>query len=209
MPIHKPTRVARSSNDEVTLAPVTLDEVKGQAIIEHDDDNPKVRALTKAAIRWVEKYTGRPLSGTWYAFYTRFPGDRLLELPWASVVSIDEVAYVASGGEVFVEFTAPLQYRTEVDSDQDFARVYLLEGVDWPEINDDYRGGAVRVEATLGYAAADVGAEQGVPEDIKLAIEILATHFYDNPQAVGTLQDAEAPFSVISLLDDFRLFEFK
>jgi uncharacterized phiE125 gp8 family phage protein len=191
------------------LTPVSLDEVKGHAIIEHDDDNPKVRGMAKAAIRWVEKYTGRPLSGVWYAFYSRFPGDRLIELPWASVVSIDEVAYVATGTEAFAVFAAGGNYRTEVDSDQDFARVYLLDGIDWPSINDDYRGGAVRVQATLGYLAADADKEQGVPEDIKLAIQILTTHFYDNPQAVGTLQDAEAPFSVLSLLEDYRLFEFK
>jgi uncharacterized phiE125 gp8 family phage protein len=58
----------------------------------------------------------------------------------------------------------------------------------------------VEINFTAGYGAL----ASAVPERLKLAIKILTAHYFENREALSTLDLKEVPLSVATLIADFR-----
>lgn len=154
-------------SDEV----ITLDDAKAHAKIAHGSDNEQLLAWIAAATRKVEHDTEMALlTQTWDLAVRAFPSPTgVIALPLRPVQSVTSVTYYSGAG-------APLtlsagQYALDASLD----RIALTFGGSWPTDLWSDRPAVVRFIA--GYASpADV------PEDLKLAVKLLVTHYSEERQ---------------------------
>lgn len=183
--------------------PVTTAELKSWLRIEHSSDDTDIAALGLAARRLVESYLGRQLvTATWrltldgfpwpggWAYLevpTLFPDPHTIRLPKAPLQSVTSVEYYDLTGTL--QTLAADTYN--VDAAHDPGRILLAMGKVWPVTQ--LRPGAVRVTFVAGY-----GNAAAVPEELKLAIKMLAAHWYERRGDDDGQQ--ELPLAVRSLL---------
>lgn len=146
--------------------PITVAEAKAHAKIEHSAEDALITRLITAARQRVEKATGRALiTQEWSATLPRWPavldGERhrrirLANFPIDSVdaVIVDDVAIAASF------------YRLDGRD--------LLVSIDVTDSEGEIDDTGVVIEFTAGY-----GAAADVPEDLRLAVKMLAAHLYE------------------------------
>lgn len=170
--------------------PVTLDEMKKHLRIDFDAEDETIAAYLLAAIERAETISGRTLiNSTWKysldAFPALLPGeyqppvratiDRILsawanafviELPKPPLSDVQSVKYAASSNDL-VELDKSLYV---VDSDNDPGIIYPIINTYWP--TTQAVPNAVQITYTAGY--------DNVPEKYKLAIKMMAAHFYNN-----------------------------
>jgi uncharacterized phiE125 gp8 family phage protein len=162
--------------------PVTVDEVKAQGRIIGTEEDTLIASHIAAATAHAEGITGRALvSQTWEEVLDAFPdGDLTITLgPISFVTSIKYLD--ADGAEQTLD---PAEY--VVDTASASGRIAPVE--DWPVTKETLN--AVRVRFVTG---------SGAPEDVKMAILMLAAHFHCNREAVGEPM-SETPLGVQSLL---------
>lgn len=181
--------------------PVTTAEGKAHMRVDLTDDDTLIAALLVAARDWVENYTGRKLvSQQWRWNLDAFPECSEMLLPLAPVVSVDEIAYTAPDSTVTV-FDAS-SYLADVAGEP--GRVVLKDGVSWPAFGSELAvAAAVSVKFTVGYANA-----AAVPERFKLAIKMLAAHFYENRENTVPMELRQVPLGVQALLADFSAWNY-
>ena len=128
-----------------------------------------------AAQAWVERVTARKLvSQTWKLFMDSFPcGDRI-ELPFGQLSSVTHVKYTDTAGATN---TFSSDY-WEVSSSREPGILALSYGCSWPSTTLRVLD-PVEVQFVCGWTTA-----ADVPADIRAAILLLATHFYENRSAV-------------------------
>jgi len=177
--------------------PVTLVEAKDNAIIEHANDDTLITRLIKTARGLAEKHTGRVfITQVWQQFMNNFPvnsqhgilGDwwdgvrqgpitalqttsnfieilkpPLITVDKFNVYGVDDVATLVANTTYFV------------DDVREPGRLVLNFAEIWPTLVLR-PANAVEIEFTAGYGID----ETKVPEDIKQAILIAVTHFYEH-----------------------------
>jgi uncharacterized phiE125 gp8 family phage protein len=174
--------------------PVTLEQLKRHARLplDLDEEDGEVVAYGKAARRLVEKRTAlRFVDQTLATTFEAFPcGSDPLRLPWAPVRSLVAVTYRdEAGAEATLD---PAAYRLKGETP---GEVRLVD-VDarWPD------GSEVRVE----YVAGHGDGPDDVPEDARLAVCVLAAHWYQTRLPVATASAASVPLHVKDLVDGLR-----
>lgn len=176
-----------------TEEPVSLDELKAFARVDHDDDDALLTSLGIAAREFVETTTGRALMTQTLEMVTpTFPLDTL-RLPRFPVQSIESFTYLDRSGdqETLVE-------NTDYFVDTDTVPPMLQSARYWPAVAD--RSNSVRVRFVAGYDSADK-----VPQTIKTVICALAAHWYESrePVVIGAAVN-EVPFHVKRILSTTR-----
>jgi uncharacterized phiE125 gp8 family phage protein len=192
---------------------VSYEQFIEQAIIDGDPQVERITAFLKSATSWVERYTGRALiEQTWTLTLDDWPWSNhynpTLILPKQPLISVTSIkSYDAQDAETVFN---PSYYH--VDTSGDHGRVLLRPEYVWPSNLRAYMGIVVTYKA--GYGATGNGSEAAiataraaVPDDIKHAIVLLTTHFYDHRSPVTGDDLTEAPFSVRALLDSYRTAE--
>jgi len=179
-----------------TSYPVSVDEVKLHARITNDAEDALVLRLIMAATSRVEKITGRALiTQTWIEYFDCFPP--IIHLRMGDVQSVTSVKYLDSDD---VEQTlATANY--DVDTVSNPARIISSEGNSWPSgikntLNPIY------VEYVCGYG----DDADNVPNDIKWAIFMLVSHYYENREATTDLKLIDTPMGVDSLLAAYKIW---
>lgn len=130
------------------------------------DEKAYVNHLLEAAQNQVEAYTNRKLvSQTWYYYLTDFPKNQIV-LPYSPVSSITSVKYESGTTQTWDSGN----YWYNVDE----LPTSIVYDSGHPAVDEDVFPG-VTVEYVVGWAD---GA--AVPEDLKLAITLIAGHMYDN-----------------------------
>lgn len=166
--------------------PVTVAELKANARIDGTDEDATVLpVLIAAATAHAERLTGRAFAEqTWELVLDDFPAEEI-EIDLGPVVSVTSVKYLDGDG---VEQTMDAADYI-VDTAADTGRILAPDG--WPTAQADTIN-AVRVRFVTG----------GTPDDdVKQAILLLATHWYDRRAASGAASEAtELPFAVSALL---------
>lgn len=151
-------------------------------------DSQYVTLLLKSARRYFERITGLALiQQTWKVSYDRIPGSRgdswplpnEVELPKAPLISLDIVNYLDTSGN---SQTATLSdYAVgNVGSSAAYGRARLKDTAAWPDISTDPGALSFTFKAGYGLTAASV------PEDVRFALLILSTHWYENRLPVIT-----------------------
>jgi hypothetical protein len=206
------------------VEPITLDEAKVQARIDHDDDDALLEGFIGAAREWCEQFTSRVfITQTWRLTLDRFPVPGVMqpgsnhmvqpihlglapsmigplqpveiELRRSPVRSIDKLSYIGLGGASVL--LTDQQYIADLEAEP--ARVFPPASGSWPSTAS--RPAAVTIEFTAGYGDAPAD----VPKSIKFAILIYVAWLYENRGDTG---DADVPQAVKALLRPYRLVSF-
>jgi uncharacterized phiE125 gp8 family phage protein len=132
-----------------TVEPVTLNDVKAQAVIGHDADDSLLSVMITAVREQGESITNRSWAPqTLEVVLDAFPS-WAIELPMGPVTGVTSVKYIDEDG---VEKTlSSSKYYTDLDSV--IARVVPAENEVWPDTQIG-KPGAVRVRYAAGYTTA-------------------------------------------------------
>lgn len=153
-----------------TVEPVTLSEVKAQAVIGHDLDDTLLSVMISAAREHGESLTGRSWAPkTLEVVLDSFPSGAI-ELPASPVTAVTSIKYLDDDG---AEQTMP-EADYYVDTDSLVGRVIPKDA--WPETAD--RLNAVRVRYTAGFAAGSI------PPALKQWLLIRVATLYEHREAL-------------------------
>lgn len=182
LPAYDPARTV------VTVAPavepwlVTDAEVLSALKLDSDADSALVTMYLGAARRHFEKLTGLALiNQTLKTTWDRTPTGRTIDLPRSPLGSITSATYLDSTGST-ATFSSASYAAINAGASNCFGRLALKPDYDWPTIGDYLGAFSVTYVAGFGAAATDI------PEDIRVALLMLAAWFYEErlPVAVGS-----------------------
>lgn len=185
-------------------------------------DAAYVNLILKASRRYFERITGLALiTQSWRVTYddqplrtgqygleyglapsmSRFTGPaagREIQFPRAPLQSVESLKYLDTAGAEQTFDDA--NYATGgVGQTKSFGRLWLNDGSSWPDMGSFPE--AIRIDFTVGFgdAAADV------PEEIRLAILMLAAHWYENRLPIDPDGSAHMPTHLDSLIEMHRV----
>ena len=169
-------------------APVTLEDVKAQAIVNFDDDDDLLTTLLDAAVSHLDGFRGvlgrAMVTQTWRVQQSRWSRDIHLSVPDVSAVAI---TYADTDG---VDQTVAPQH-IRIHPTATGTMVQIRSAFDLPALETD-NFAPISLDFTCGY-----GAASDVPAALKLAVKSLAAAWYeDRTQAT--------PMAVSSLIQPFR-----
>ncbi|HWA00386.1 MAG TPA: head-tail connector protein [Caulobacterales bacterium] len=175
-----------------TAEPVTLEELRVYALIDHIDDDAIIAGLGRAAREFVEAFTGLALaSATWELTARAWPAG-IMVLPKPPLQNVVTVKHRDVTGNV-VTLAANTDYVVDLPGG-------AIEPVRaWPAVGD--YPDAVQVRFTAGFASAEL-----VPQSAKLAIMALTCHWYEQREPATTNEGAtrRVPLHVKALLAQLR-----
>lgn len=179
------------------IEPVTLEEIKVHAKIEHDVDDTLIGSLLCAARQWCEHYTRRAfIHQTWDLALSTVPQKRYITLPRAPLAAITHVQLFDDADNLSAWDAQ--NYFTDMCSNP--GKLVLRNGSCWPSPQRCAGGMVVTYVAGYGDSGMDV------PEPIKLAIKQLALHWYEyRGDSVHETMAAKAPLTIEVLLDPYRV----
>lgn len=172
--------------------PVDLVSAKVHCRVEHDDDDTFIESLIGAAAQHIERILGRAV----------MPQEWLLELTaWQDAV----VLPVEPVRSVVVTYTDAAGDPQTLDAESYSLSAWPSMATEWrfvsgalrPELNDEVY--PVRVAIEAGYVDADA-----VPEDLKVAVQMLVAHWYQHREAVASGSVTEVPMGVSALIAPYR-----
>lgn len=176
--------------------PVSLDELKLHARVDHNDEDGVLAALIPAARGYLEDFTGSALiAQTWVAQYRAFPS--ALHLPRAPLLDVTGITYLDAAGET--QTLAADQYRVTGAGAEGV--IEPPPGVNWPATY------GTRDAVTVTYRAGWGASAETVPEPARLAVLLLAASFYDNRSAFDFALSGgfvELPIGIRALMAQYR-----
>lgn len=175
-----------------TAEPVTLEEAKAQLNYLADDKDAYIESLIVAATRHVEKVLGLSLMQRTYRLtLDSFSG--YIELLRGPVQSVLSVKYVDAAGET--QTVATSNYSTDLAS----SRQWIVRNSDysWPTTLDGVN--AVMIEYIAGYG--ELPTELA---DLKHAILLLVSHWFNTREAVTDKPAQEVPLAFDALVQPHR-----
>ncbi|MYL98411.1 hypothetical protein GR702_11615 [Novosphingobium sp. FGD1] len=167
-----------------TAPVVTLDEARDHLRISHDLDDTYIEHLIATATAVIEGPTGAGISlapARWQLTMDHLP--RHFDIDLCPVMSVDKITLNG-------ENVPPLSYRCDLDSVP--ARVHVA----FPSVRHDL--GSVKVEFTAG--------NETVPSDLRHALLMLISHFYEQREAFAASDLKEVPFAVGAIISRYRAF---
>lgn len=177
--------------------PVTLAEAKTQLRVDFADDDTLIGELVSAATRTVEEMVGGALLSQEWALSVRYPRLRIY-LPKTPVQSIDSITYYDRDETEQTANVADFHLFSDVYR----AWVEPRDDKDWPDVFN--RPDALTINFIAGYGAAG-----DVPSNLKHAILMLLTHWYEQRSAASGANLGEVPFAVETLVGLDRRGWFK
>lgn len=184
-----------TTTEQPATEPVTLDEARAQLRIDEDNtcENDLITGYIKTARLWVENHIKRKLitqTLTWRSSCL-FGGIELAP----NLQTINSVKYIDTSGSQQTIDSAVYQYNK-------YALVgYILPNFEqsWP---DDIRSNlnSVEIEFIAGY-----GVASDVPPDIKNAILLLVSDYYENRGATYVGVSVNKQDTVENLLSNYRV----
>ena len=177
--------------------PVTLEEAKANARIEHSEEDLLIQGMLEAASEHCERIQSKAYGlQSWQAAFEHFPLFPKVLLRKAPFHSLKKFYYLnALSQEVLFQEGTDFM----VDDTGLFARIILLDGFSFP--TDPASGNCFRVEFDCGN---DVMSD--VDRTARQAILMLVAHWYDNRGTVivGAVSK-EMEFAVHALLGPDRV----
>jgi uncharacterized phiE125 gp8 family phage protein len=178
------------------VEPITLDEAKAYLRVEHDDDDDVIAALIAAARVHVEAQTRRVLiTQSWRLVRDAWPGNgRIAVLPGPLQALTGARIYRFDGSTQAIDPQAFVIDTASVPATVSF-------GAGAPPAPGRAIGG-IELDIDVGYG----DAPEDVPADLRQAIRVLVTHWYENRGLIA-LGDSVAvlPETVAALLMPYRV----
>lgn len=187
--------------------PVSLLEAKAHLRVDHSEDDALISSLVTAATAHLDGWTGilgRCLvDQTWRQDFDCLAHH--LQLPLGPVSEIVDVKWRNTAGQIATVSASEYSLVTDAGG-QSFVR--LRDAFSYP--SSLHERGAVSVTYRAGHAATPaaegpptVKETTAVPAPIKIAVMMIAAHWYENREAVATGSLSEAPMAVRALLAPF------
>ena len=184
------------------IDPITLTEIKAHCRIDISDDDTYLGTLIKAGVSYIEALTGiRLVSQTWYFYMDDFPTGSELILPIGPVTAISSVKYTSESTGAVATLSTDY-YSNDLVSLP--ARIFLKPDYSWPDVSEDVVNGVV-VEFVAGYAVSESVAT--TPADLKAAVKLLVSHWYEHRMAAGEAELKNTPMAVESILANYRMWQ--
>ncbi|MBI1365764.1 MAG: hypothetical protein GC153_07365 [Alphaproteobacteria bacterium] len=169
---------------------VSLDDMKAHLRVTDASEDAVIAACLAAATRAVEHRGGLALAARGFRLTLDEAPRSVLVLPKSPVFSLDAVEVLDRQGAA-TSVDAALY-----DFDSGAPGRLVARGL-WPF---SLRGlGAVRIDFTAGWTAA-----ADIPEELTLAVKMLAAHFYENRESAGETQIFSTPQAVDALIAPWR-----
>ncbi len=188
--------------------PITIEEAVEhcRAPIGGSDDVLVERAL-KGAISFIENRTGRIIAPTLVQYrLDDWPCDWDLKVPHAPIRDVVDVRYVGEDG--IERSIGDENWSWEGESDGAVISWAQLSSI--PSLHTTQKG-TVRVNFQAGYNLPDESGtgddpNLALPEDLKIAILMLTSHWYENRGLTSAEQQNSVPMAVDTLINRFKIF---
>jgi uncharacterized phiE125 gp8 family phage protein len=190
-----------------TLEPVSASEAKSHGRIDSSADDGDIAGYLITARETVERACSLAMmSQTWDLLIDnqwplvydaqRCSGYRI-EIPLAPLISVASITYVDTSGNT--QTLASNQYRVLRTGLYNKRGVVVpAYGVSWPSVRWQLEAVTVRFVSGFGTQPGDV------PQPIRHAITLLASHYFENREPVNVGNSVTAvPMSIASLLSDY------
>lgn len=181
---------------DAATEPVTTDELKVHMRIGYTNEDALIASLITAARQHIEELVGRAfIDQTWtLKIDYGFPAE--IHLPRSPLSSVTTFTYVDQQG---TSQTVPAD-RYTVDSDSEPARIYEARDKTWPTTWSE------PLAVTVVYVAGYGSSADDVPDWAKVAIKLLAAHWFRNRETAGPGTQHEIPHGVESLIAPHTVF---
>lgn len=150
--------------------PVTVDELKEFARIDHDYEDTLIESFITTARKAVEYVLGRKLLETSMRVTMDEWNSEVIVLPYPPLISVTGV-YTIGEDDAATEYSSSNYY---VDTNKDPAELVIKYGVTWPDNTDRFHGG-YRIDYKAGYGEVS----ENVPNHFLTAVKIWATDLYE------------------------------
>ena len=173
------------------ISPVSVDEVKVDQRIDHDEEDLQLQALIDAATAHAVGVVGKCLINEVWSISVRcVPRSGRVHLPKTPVQAIESVAYYDHDNQIQSLLIADFY----LYGDEDWSYIEPISGV-WPVLYE--RLDALTVTFKTGFG----DTPESVPANIRQAVRLMTGHWYANREAVviGTIT-ATLPMGVDLLL---------
>lgn len=182
--------------------PVTVQEAKDHLRVFFDDDDILIERLIKVATAKVEQDLQRKLiTQTWKMFFDKFPVVRKIDVLFGDLQSVTHIKYTDSDGT-----------QATFASDDYDVDTYSVPGMirlgyqkNWPT-DTLYPTNPIEIQFVTGYG--DTATD--VPQDIRAAILLMISHYYENrePVLMGVVAPKMLPKAIEYLLNAHRLWRW-
>ena len=175
-------------------------EVLSALKLDSSDDAALVTLYLAAARRHFEKLTGLALiNQTLKTTWDTTPTGTTLDLPRSPLGSITSATYLDSTGAI-ATFASASYSAVNAGVANCSGRLALKPDYDWPDLGDYAGAFSATYVAGFGAAATDI------PEDIRIALLMLAAWYYEErlPVAVGNITSA-LPHHLDAIVESHRV----
>lgn len=195
--------------------PISTAEAKTQLRIDGSSEDTLISNYIAAARGMLEKQTRRAFlyqtitlkldafpvadnaNKTRRSLEQGFGGNGTILLPRSPAIAITSVQYVDTDGAT--QTLAGSKYALDKTSEP--ARLYPAYDEDWPDTRDI--NNAVTVTYTAGYGAS----ASDVPEEVRLAVRLLVGVYYEQREAISTMNWAEVPLGLQAIVAAYTVPE--
>ena len=185
------------TDNGAATAVVTASEFKTHARIYHTQDDTYIATLILSATQVIEAETRRALINRSFAYQLEaFPADGEIILPRSPLSSVTSVTYTDAAGAT--QTLASSVYHTY--SVNGVGRVVLKSTSSWPTTL-----GTDALDVTVNFVAGYGADASSVPNALKHAVLLQATHMYENRTSVniGNIVN-EIPMTVQRLIVQYH-----
>jgi uncharacterized phiE125 gp8 family phage protein len=179
-------------NTAPVLEPVSLGDVKDWNRIDTADHDRMLLNLMKGARQAIEEYLSRALiTQTWVLKFDSFPV--CIRPPRPPLQSVTSITYNDVDGNS--QTVTAGDYT--VDTNSEPGRIVEAVSATWPATRGHID------DVTVTFVAGYGDGQEDVPDEIRMAIKMLAGFYYDTPQHI--MGGGELPSHVYRLIDTHRM----
>lgn len=182
-----------------SVEPITTAEAKTHLNVSGTSKDTYIDSLIVTARKQIERYLNRVLiNQSWKVYYDRWKHELLI--PFGNLSTVTTVKYYSDDG-TFTTLDANTYYWVVTTTEP--GRIVRKYDVTYPELQDG-RPDAIEISFTAGYGASG----SAVPDDIKHAMKLLITNYYEHRGDVVIGQVNKIPSYVTDLIHSYKLYQF-